>query len=148
MCSLNGCRHRRTQKLISSSTSIEYKIKLIKLFITCSTEGVVYLLQCPCGLQYVGRTKRPLSVRLNEHITDIKNGFLKHSVSKHYLTAHDKNPAQTIFLGIYKFSPQWRGSSLVRGISRLEMSWIHRIKCYVSFGLNVDVDPNAFIDNS
>lgn len=95
----------------------------------------------------MGRNKRPLSVRLNEHITNIINGFSKHSVSKHYSVAHNKDPSNTLFLGIDKYCTHWRGSSVVRGISRLEMSWIHKIKSYVLFGLNVDVDVNGFIDN-
>ena len=106
------------------------------------------MLKCPCGLQYVGRTKRPLQVRLNEHINNIRLGYTKHSVSKHYLLAHNKNPKNTIFLGIDKFSPHWRGSHLVRTISQLEMSWVHRLKCYTPFGLNIEVDVNCFIANS
>ena len=53
-----------------------------------------------------------------------------------------------MFLGIDKFRPHWRGSSLVREISKLEMAWIHKIKCYTPFGLNIEVDVNAFINNS
>lgn len=123
-------------------------IQQLQPFITCSTEGVVYLLQCPCGLQYVGRTKRSLSVRLNEHVTNILTGFLKHPVSRHYLEVHNRNPAKTIFLGIDRYTPHWRGGSLVRRISRLEMAWVHKLKCYTPFGLNVEVDLNTFIDNS
>lgn len=52
VCSISGCLHR-TQRSTSTTTEFE-----IKPFITCSTEEVVYLLQCPFGLQYVGRTKR------------------------------------------------------------------------------------------
>lgn len=145
MCSPSGSSHRRAHKFISTSTLAEFEIKP---FITCSTKGVVYLLQCPCGLQYVGRTKCPLSVRLNEHVTNIKNGFLKHPVATHCLEVHNKNPAKTIFLGIDKYTPHWRGESLVRGISKLEMACIHKIKCYTSFGLYGEVDLNASIDNS
>lgn len=145
VCSLNGCRSRRTMNFISTCTRKSYTIEP---FITCSTTGVVYLLQCPCGLQYVGRTKRPLQVRLNEHINNIRKGFTKHSVSKHYLTAHRRDPTGTIFLGIDKFKPHWRGSVLVRSISKLEMAWVHKLKSYTPFGLNIDVDVNAFIDNS
>lgn len=145
VCRLNSVPSRRTLKFTSSSTQEEHDIKP---FITCATEGVVYLLQCPCGLQYVGRTRRPLSVRLNEHITNIINGFPKHSVSKHYLVSHNKDPSKTLFLGIDRYRPHWRGSSLTRSISKLEMLWIHKIRCYVPHGLNVDTDTNAFIDNS
>lgn len=106
------------------------------------------MVQCPGGLQYVGRTKRPLQVRLNEHINNTRRSFTKHSVSKHYLTVHNRNPSNTIFLGFDKYRPHWRGSCLVRSISKLEMSWVYRIKCYTPFGLNIDVDINYFIDNS
>lgn len=87
-------------------------------------------------------------VRLNEHVTNIINGFPKHPVSRHYLEIHNKNPDKTIFLGIDKFTCPWRSGSLVRGISRLEMARIYRIKSYTPFGLNVEVDLNVFIDNS
>lgn len=62
VCSINGCTNRLTLSFASTSTSCQYTIEP---FVTCSTEGVVYPLQCPCGLQYVGRTRRPLSVHLN-----------------------------------------------------------------------------------
>lgn len=89
VCSLNRFSHRRTHTFRSSSTQVEF---VIMPFITCSTKGVVYLLQCPCGLQYVGRTKCPLMVRLNEHVTNIHNGFPKHPVSRHYSEVHNRNP--------------------------------------------------------
>lgn len=60
----------------TSKTGCSYPIKD---FISCHTEGVVYVLQCTCNLQYVGRTKRPLMVRIREPIQNIK-GFPKHTV--------------------------------------------------------------------
>lgn len=32
--------------------------------------------------------------------------------------------------------------------TKLEKAWIHRVQCYTPYGLNVDVDVNAFIDNA
>lgn len=55
VCSINKNRNRRTDVFISTSPSMEHRIEP---FITSSTTGIVYLLQFPCGLQYVGRTKR------------------------------------------------------------------------------------------
>lgn len=40
-----------------------------------------------------------------------------------------------------------RGGSLVRELSMQEMAWIHRVRCYTPYGLNIDTDVNAFIDN-
>lgn len=34
--------------------------------------GVVYMLEYECGVQYVGRTSRPLHVRIGEHVNNIK----------------------------------------------------------------------------
>ena len=123
VCSLNGCTHRRTHVFTSTSTSEEHKIKP---FITCSTEGIVYLLQCPCGLQYIGRTKRPLSVRLNEHITNILNGFANHSVSKHYLLSHNKDPSKTFFGGLTNI-PHTGGGVLWLGVFQ-DLKWLGSIR--------------------
>lgn len=82
VCSINHIRDRKTTKFVSNSTSQEFDIKS---FITCSTTHVVYLLICPCELQYIGRTVQPPQVILNEHIGNIRRGVKGHSVSGHYL---------------------------------------------------------------
>ena len=145
MCLLNKCQDRKISHFSSTSTGRTHEVKP---FITCSSKGVVYLLQCPCGLQYVGRTKRELKIRLNEHIAKIRNGFPNHSVSRHYDLVHHRNPEGTLFVGIDKYKPNWRGSSLTREISKTEMAWIHRLRTYLPYGLNVDTDINAFINNA
>lgn len=106
------------------------------------------MLTCPCKKQYIGRTIRPFSVRVNEHITNIKKGVTDHSVPKHYLKYHNKDPTGTEFLIIDKYIPPWRGSPKVRGVSQLETYWIHEIKSYWPYGINIDWDINAFINKS
>lgn len=64
----------------------------IEDFISCRTGGVVYLLECPCWIQYIGRTKRELWRRLREHVQNIKKGFVKHSLSRHYAEFHNEDP--------------------------------------------------------
>lgn len=86
-----------------------------------------------------------LNVRLWGLFT-CSNAFVGFSMCSGLSTPAD--PSKTIFLGIEKYHPHWKDSSLVREISRSEMSWIYRIKSYVLYGLYVDVDMNAFIDNS
>ena len=39
----------------------------IKGVISCATKAVVYLITCPCGKNYVGKTKCELKVRILEH---------------------------------------------------------------------------------
>lgn len=104
VCSLDSCRDRKISGFVSTSTSCSFQVKP---FITCSSEGVVYLIQCPCGLKYVGRTKRALQVRLNEHIGNIRRGFKNHSVSRHYDEVHHRDPSNTLYMGIDKYTPHW-----------------------------------------
>lgn len=53
ICKLNAFRGRRLTEftLVGSGTTHS-----IVSFITCTTKCVVYLLRCPCGLEYIGRT--------------------------------------------------------------------------------------------
>lgn len=99
-------------------------------------------------LQYVGRTMRAMNVRVNEHLTNIRKGFLKHTVSRHYLEHHNKYPVGTTIIAIDRFTPHWRGSFTKREISRLETRWIYNLKCYTPSGMNVEWDVNSFINNS
>ena len=144
-CKVNACRSRRVETFFSNATQRNVKIKP---FITCSTRHVVYLLRCPCGREYVGRTIRKLHVRLQEHVANILKAFPKHSVSRHYDECHGNDPKGTVFLGIDKFSGSWRGSNRTRGVSQLETSWIYRLKTYAPHGLNIDWDINSFINNA
>lgn len=95
-----------------------------------------------------GRTKRALQVRLNEHINNIRKAFKNHSVSKHYDLKHSRDHSNTLFLGIHKYCPHWRGSSLVREIYKQEIALVYRLKIYIPFGIHVDIEVNEFIKKS
>lgn len=141
VCKVNALCDRRLTKFTSEGTGVTYPIKS---FITCTTKCVVYLLRCPCGLEYVGRTTRMLHIRLGEHITNIRKGFDKNNVSKHYDLKHNRDPKGTIFLALEKYIPHWRGGNGRRTISRSETNWIYRLGSHVSNGLNVEWDINFF----
>ena len=144
-----ACRHSKKPKIkrkefTATNTGQNYPIRD---FISCHTEGVVYVLQCTCNLQYVGRTKRPLMVRIKEHIKNILKGFDKHSVTRHFAEVHHKDPRHLSFWAIDKFKKPWRGAHLVRNISQKESQWIHTLHTLVPDGLNVDFDVNCFLSN-
>lgn len=56
-CKTTRRNKRKIGKFQSFSTGREYSIKKL---IRCRTTHVTYLITCPCGLQYVGRTTRNL----------------------------------------------------------------------------------------
>lgn len=50
-------------------TGEKYKIKGI---ISCQTKNVIYMLKCPCGLVYVGKTTKAFKTRIAEHTVDVR----------------------------------------------------------------------------
>lgn len=134
---------KKRKEFIATAT----KTYQIKDFITCSTTGVVYIMECECGLQYVGRTSRPLHVRIGEHITNIKKGLDSHNVSKHFKLCHKRNPTKLKFWGVEKVTPHWRGGNFIRQLSCRESFWVYELRVGVPTGLNVEFDLNCFISD-
>lgn len=98
---INAIIKKKHKDFSSSVTNKQFKDLL-----TCNKEGVVYMLDC---LQYVGRTTRALSVRIGEHVSNIKKGLRSHNVSKHFRHYHCRDPRCLKFWGIEKVSKHWRG---------------------------------------
>lgn len=122
-CRHSKCNNKKNVKVFrATSTGKEYKIDQL---ITFTTVGVVYMLQCECGLQNIGRTSRPLHVRLGEHVNNIKKGLKTHNVSKHFKLVHGQNPRGLSFWGIERVNKHWRGGNSLR---RRESHWIHETK--------------------
>lgn len=142
VCQFNTCGRRASHNSISTFTGRTYQIKC---FCTCSTTAVVYLLTCPCGKQYVGRTIRSFSTRISEHINLIKAVSTKHTVPRHYREFHNRNTKGTQFFIIDKHVAPWRGGAILRGVSRLETYWIYELQSHFPLGMNVEWDINSFI---
>ena len=142
-----ACRktNQNGQKCSSFSSNVTKKDYKIKELITCRTEGVVYVLQCPCSLQYVGRTKRPMWKRIREHVQNIEKGCDEHNVSRHFKQCHNNDPRGLKFWAIDKYIPHWRGSHKVRELSKCESRWIHEMATLAPNGLNIEFDLNCFI---
>lgn len=96
---------------------------------------------------YIGRTKRTLSKRVSEHIYNITIGYREHSVSLHFREKHDRNPIGLKMWGIDKVNPNWRGSNMIREISKRETEWLFLTNTLSPNGLNIDLDLNCFISN-
>lgn len=144
ICRTSKFRKRKTLEFQSHSNGRTYSINK---FITCTSTHVTYLLSCPCGLQYVGRTTRELRVRLREHVTNIKKGYKDHSLSNHFRVAHNRDPSLLTFSGIDRVHAHWRGGNLKRLISQNESSWIYKLGTSSPNGLNIEFDLNCFLSN-
>ncbi len=42
------------------------------------------MFKCPCGLAYIGKTSRPLKIRISEHGSTMRNHYQKNPVACHF----------------------------------------------------------------
>lgn len=71
-----------------------------KDYITCNTVNVIYIIECPCGEKYVGKTCQKLKTCIRELCRNIRLGLPTHSLSAHYQQKHDQNPIGTKFWAV------------------------------------------------
>lgn len=116
---------------------------ILRDFISCNTEGVVYALQCPCGMMYIGRTKRAMHLRIKEHVYQIVKGKTEEYLYQHFRTVHNRKTLGMTFWGIEKYMKHWRGSHCIRTLSHRESWWVY----YLGRGFNREFDLNCFLAN-
>lgn len=95
---------------------------------------VIYLVECICKKQYVGRTIQELHDRMNKHRANIKKKFLLHGVSKHCTFKHPdtSGPIKLIPIDQIESNVQNRFDIL----KKREMFWIYRLRTLQPLGLN------------
>lgn len=118
----------------------------IDYIISCYSTHIVYLHECTCVKQYMGRTTRRLRDRLRGHIYNIRRGYKHHSLSVHFRRVHPRNPKNMKFVGIDELQTHCRGCNKTHKVSKLEMRWVYEIKSFSPFGHNIDWDINCVID--
>ncbi|OCT70275.1 hypothetical protein XELAEV_18037196mg [Xenopus laevis] len=143
-CKTSKVNERNVTIFKSNITNAEFAMKDI---ITCNSNNVIYLLQCPCNLQYIGRTNRHLKIRIGEHMNNIKKGLMTHCVSAHFKVHHNPDPSLLKFIGIALKKTHWRGGDIVNAVLREETQWIHRLKTLTPQGLNIDIDLKCFLND-
>lgn len=107
-----------TRKVKEIANPQNNRVYTIRDFISCDTVGVVYAVECPCNLIYVGTNIRALKERLEEHVRNIGKGFDKHFLSVHFRDVHNKSTNGMQFWGIEAPKCHWRGLNYVRDISK------------------------------
>ena len=105
---------------------------------------VIYLLKCPCGFCYVGKTKRELRVRINEHKSNIRNHDIKSSVARHFNeSGHDVCTLK--FQGIEAVKALKRVGDRERYLLQWEAYWIFMLQTVHPNGLNEELVLNCFL---
>lgn len=79
-------------------------------FSNCDTTHVIYIIQCPCSLLYVGKTKRNIRVRIIEHKSCIRRRVIDKPLVQHWIDqAHTLSDLK--FCVIKKVRMNWRGGN-------------------------------------
>lgn len=112
--------------------------------ITCSTTHVVYLIRCPCGLAYVGKTTRALRTRISEHRSTIRLGDERSPVAAHFKRA-GHNVSALRYVGVELVKKPARGGDHNRKLLQRETFWIHYLNTLSPNGLNEDFDIKPFL---
>ncbi|CAJ0966766.1 unnamed protein product [Ranitomeya imitator] len=99
----------------------------IRKYLTCTSQGVIYVASCPCNKLYVGMTTRELRIRIREHIRDIEkskeakeNEQLK-TLARHFQAVHNSDASNLRFMAIDQVTLGIRGGNLFRVLSQIEM---------------------------
>lgn len=116
----------------------------IKNVITCSSTHVIYMLRCPCGLSYVGKTTRKLKQRISEHKSTIRRNDRDYPVAIHFNDRkHDISSLR--FYGIEQVRMPPRGGDRDLLLKRREAFWIFTLNTLAPKGLNDELLLNVML---
>lgn len=131
----------KTSTFCHPRTGKKYSIKSV---ITCVSTHVVYLIRCPCGIGYVGKTSRQLKQRISEHKSSIRRKDLNYPVAVHFLTLnHDVTSLR--FCGIEKVTLPPRGGDIELLLQRRELFWIYTLQTLSPMGMNDEALFNVML---
>ena len=102
------------------------------------------MLKCCCGYGYVGKTKRELRIRINEHKSNIRNKDEKSPVARHFNEA-GHTVCDLRFQGIEVVKPIKRGGNREKLLLQREAYWIHYLKTEFPKGLNEELVLSCFL---
>ena len=110
----------------------------------CLSKMCVYLLKCPCGLCYVGKTTRELKTRVSEHKSSIRLHDEKSPVARHF-NAAGHGVCDLRFQGIELVKPMRRGGDRGRLLLQREAYWQFLLNTESPKGLNESLSLSCFL---
>jgi hypothetical protein len=106
--------------------------------VSCKSSNLIYGITCnTCGLQYVGQTKRKLSLRFQGHFYKIKCNSKVDGVGAHF-SSQDHNGTNDLKIQVLEFIrlPPDSGNALNLRL-KIEKKWIHLLRCPAPYGINL-----------
>ncbi len=131
----------KTSFFCHSRTGKTYRINSV---ITCVSTHVVYLIRCPCGLGYVGKTSRQLKQRISEHKISIRRKDVNYPVAAHFL-ALNHDVSTLCFCGIEGVNVPPRGGDTELLLQQRELFWIFTLQTLSPNGMNDEAIFNVML---
>lgn len=115
-------------------------------FANCCTFGVVYLLTCPCGCFYVGKTKLELHMRMGRHINSMRTCNPDLPLDRHACDVHQGNFPRIKFLVLDRVHPNSSGGDWDKILLQKETRWIVALQATSPPGLNDCISYRPFLE--
>lgn len=111
--------------------------------ITCNTTYVIYMLKCPCGLCYIGKTNTELKTRVSEHKSATRNNDQKLSIARHFnMCKHEVSALRFMGVEVLKAPPRGRDGDTL--ILQKESGWIFELDTLLPKGFNEELGLECF----
>lgn len=110
----------------------------IEQFLTCSSNFVIYVLECPCQLRYVGSTTLMAKKRVMEHLRAITNVDTHYPIARHFQKYHRSDNAGLKYFVIDQILPTARGGNRELALRVKESKWILELETKFPGGHNLD----------
>ncbi|OCT78082.1 hypothetical protein XELAEV_18029182mg [Xenopus laevis] len=104
-------------------------------YYTCNSTFVIYLIKCPCGLEYVGETTQKVEDRIKQHKSNIRCNYNYLPIPSHFAEARH-TVSQLRYQVIDGVGPLRCGGDRIYLLKKLEMQWILRLGTLSPGGLN------------
>ncbi|XP_069476308.1 kyphoscoliosis peptidase-like [Ambystoma mexicanum] len=118
-----ACQFTKTTK-VSTHKEISWTLQD---HTNCNTKQVIYTIECPCGLLYVGKTMRAVKTRIGEHRSCIKNKVPDKPLVEHYVKKNHTN-MDIKWCVLQKVNITRRGGDIDKTLTKLEQKWVHKLR--------------------
>ncbi|OCT65911.1 hypothetical protein XELAEV_18042164mg [Xenopus laevis] len=106
--------------------------------------SVIYVMQCTCGIEYVGKTIREFQQRIMEHVGDVRHKR-NTPIANHINACHNGNTSVMHFIGVEKVSSTTRIGDLNKKQLQKEAEWIYFMGTKSPYGLNEGFTFSPFL---
>lgn len=114
-------------------------------FATCQSIGVVYYMECQCGMFYIGKTKRPFSHRIRNRVGLVNAKKFESPISCHMGLCHQFDCTKKNFFALEYIPINERGGDVDKLLLQRETKWIFNLSATKHSGLNDSLSFKPFL---